>query len=387
VSQNRKYANVLNLSQKILDEYDLCDYCLGRLFTKKLGLASNKKLGQKIHKHFKKQSKKCHTCKNIFDGLQIYLQKMLESSSNYEFRTFLVGAILKPSVLDRDDHIRSQFKLKGIDSIKTNITKELAKQFSKKTKKRLHQMEPDLTITVDFKTESCSAYSRPVFVSGRYTKQTRDIPQKQRPCDNCHGKGCLTCNLHGISDFDSVEGMISKYLFEKFGAQQAKITWIGGEDSSSLVLGSGRPFFAKLTNPKKRNPKLPKKIKMDKITLRALKQVSKLPAGPLPFVSKAKILVSTENPVRVEDLAKLEDLQKGTIAIYEGVGKRVEKSIHRISYKPNSENSFYLFIKVDGGVPLKRLVAGDDVFPNVSDLISNKSKCEIFDFEEVRITN
>jgi tRNA pseudouridine synthase 10 len=385
VSQNKKYASVLNLSQKILGEYDLCDHCLGRLFAKKLGLASNKKLGQKIHKHLKKQSKKCYTCKNIFDSLQNYLQKMLEASSGYEFRTFLVGAILKPSVLDRDDHIRSQFKLRGIDGIKTNITKELARQFAKKTKKRSHQMEPDLTITVDFKTESCYAHSRPVFVSGRYTKQTRDMPQKQKPCDNCLGKGCVTCNRHGISDFNSVEGMISKYFFEKFGAQQAKITWIGGEDSSSLVLGGGRPFFAKLTNPKKRNPKLPKRIRVDRITLRSLKQVSKLPLRPLPFVSKAKMFVSTENPVRVEDLAKLEGL-KGTIVIYDD-GKRVEKSIHSLKYKPNSENSFYLFIKVDGGVPLKRLVAGDSVFPNVSDLISNKSKCETFDFEEVRITN
>jgi tRNA pseudouridine synthase 10 len=97
--------------------------------------------------------------------------------------------------------------------------------------------------------------------------------------------------------------------------------------------------------------------------------------------------VSTENPVRDEDLTKLEDLQKSTIAIYDGTGKRAEKSIHKIHYKLNSENSFFLFIKVDGGMPLKRFVTGDDVFPNVSDLISNKSKCETFDFEEVRMTN
>jgi tRNA pseudouridine synthase 10 len=387
VSQNKRYANTLSLSQKLLDEYDLCDHCLGRLFAKKLGLTSNKKLGQKIHKHFKKQSKKCHICKNIFESLHIYLAKMLEASSDYEFKTFLVGAILRPSVLDRDDHIRSQFKLRGMDSIKTNITKEIAKQFSKKTKKRSHQLEPDLTITVDFKTESCSVRSKPVFVSGRYTKEIRDMPQKQKPCSNCLGKGCLTCNQHGISEFDSVEGIISKHLFEKFGALQSKITWIGGEDISSLVLGPGRPFFAKLTNPKQRNPKLPKRVKTDGVTLIALKRISRAPSGPVPFVSRVKLLVSTENPVRDEDLTKLEDLQKSTIAIYDGAGKRAEKSIHKIHYKLNSENSFFLFIKVDGGMPLKRFVTGDDVFPNVSDLISNKSKCETFDFEEVRMTN
>ena len=44
---------------------------------------------------------------------------MLDLSSNYEFQTYGVGIIIKPSIVDRDDFIRSKYKLKGIDSIKT----------------------------------------------------------------------------------------------------------------------------------------------------------------------------------------------------------------------------------------------------------------------------
>lgn len=44
-------------------------------------------------------------------------------------------------------------------------------------------------------------------------------------------------------------------------------------------------------------------------------------------------------------------------------------------------------MRVDGGVPLKRFVTGDNVFPNISDVIANKSKCDTFDFEEIRIVN
>ncbi|MGI0004243.1 MAG: tRNA pseudouridine(54/55) synthase Pus10, partial [Candidatus Nitrosotenuis sp.] len=84
MNQNTKFASVLDASQRILREYDLCDYCLGRLFAKKLGLASNKKLGQKIHKSLKKKSVKCHTCKNIFENLHFYLAKMQESSAGYD---------------------------------------------------------------------------------------------------------------------------------------------------------------------------------------------------------------------------------------------------------------------------------------------------------------
>ena len=60
---------------------------------------------------------------------------MIDAASPYSYSSFSVGAIIKPSIIDRDDVIRSKYKLKGIDGIKTDVTKELGKLFSKKTKK------------------------------------------------------------------------------------------------------------------------------------------------------------------------------------------------------------------------------------------------------------
>jgi tRNA pseudouridine synthase 10 len=374
-------------SKKILKEYDMCDYCLGRLFAKKLGLVSNKKLGQKIHKSLRIKNTKCYVCKNIFEDLPTYVEKMRGVSSGYDFQTFLIGAKLKPSILDRDDHIRSHFKLRGIDGIKTNITRELAKQFARKTKKKGRQLDPDITLTIDFKVESCEIQSKPLFLSGRYTKLGRNMPQKQKPCSNCLGKGCVSCNHHGISEYNSVEGVMSKYYFDCFGAIQTKITWVGGEDDTSLVLGSGRPFFAKILQPKKRNIRLPKKVILDGITLLSLKQIKKIPALLPRFVSKTKLLIKTDQPLEQESLSKLLQLKKNTVAVYDKSGKRAEKLIHDIKYKINSENSFYLSLIIDGGVPLKRFVSGDDVFPNISDLLQNKSKCETFDFEQIQVAN
>ncbi len=139
---NKPFANVLQLSQKILKEYDLCDVCLGRLFAKKLGLVSNKKLGDRIHHTLKVKSTRCYVCKNIFDGVNSQVAKMLDVSSDHDFATFLVGTKIKPSILDRDDHLRSRFRLRGIDGIKTNITRELAKQFSHKQKRELNPQSP-----------------------------------------------------------------------------------------------------------------------------------------------------------------------------------------------------------------------------------------------------
>src|SRR5437870_3242776 len=81
----------------------------------------------------------------------------------------------------------------------------------------VNYQNPDIVFTLDFKNEECEIKPKPVFLSGRYTKTVRGIPQKQRPCENCGGKGCYACEFHGISEFESVEGKIAKFLYEKFG--------------------------------------------------------------------------------------------------------------------------------------------------------------------------
>ena len=71
---------------------------------------------------------------------------------------------------------------------------------------------------------------------------------------------------HGITEFNSVEGKISKFLYEKFHADKVKINWIGGEDRLSLVLGKGRPIFIKIINPSKRKIRFPMKIKLGAVS-------------------------------------------------------------------------------------------------------------------------
>ena len=133
------------------------------------------------------------------------------------------------------------------------LQKNWENYFLEKHKKKIDFLDPHLTFTVNIKDEICNVRSKSLTFYGRYVKRRRDMPQKQKPCANCSGKGCRNCNFHGISEFDSVEGIISKYIFETLGGTTVKFTWIGGEDTSSMVLGSGRPFFMKLQNPHNRN--------------------------------------------------------------------------------------------------------------------------------------
>ena len=372
---------IFPLANSILQKHDLCENCLGRLFSKHLGLSSNKLLGKKLKKN-KKNKKKCFICKNLFENLDFFLKLMLNTSSNYSFSTFSVGALIKPSIIDRDDYVRSKFKLKGIDSVKTDLTRELGKLFSRKTRKKIDFSDPDVTFTVNLKDESCQIRAKSLILFGRYVKKIRNISQKQKSCVNCSGKGCRTCDFHGITEFSSIEGIISKFIFSALGGTTAKFTWIGGEDKSSLVLGSGRPFFVKLNNPFKRN--LSSTSSSGSVEIKNLKIVNKTPSSQIKFFSTVKTVISSENILDSTSLRKLKNLVMSSI-IYENSGKKTEKKIYSIKYSKKSNHEFILFLKAEGGFPIKRFVSSENVSPGVSQILQNKCMCKEFDFLEIEI--
>ena len=376
------YSQILAVSNKIQKEYSLCDNCLGRLFSKQLHLTSNKLLGKKIQKT--NSSQKCFICKNLFDHLNSFLNLMLAESKEYHFSTFSVGAIIKPSIVDRDDIIRSKYKLQGIDSIKTDVTKELGKLFSRKTKKKINFLDPDATFTINLKDESCQLRTKSITLFGRYVKTSRILLQKQKSCLNCFGKGCRICDFHGISEFESVEGLISKFLFDQYGGTTTKFTWIGGEDKSSLVLGSGRPFFVKLQNPSKRDLIQPSVV-FDSLKISHLQIVSNSPKQPLKFQSSIKMKISTNSKINNDHLSKLNKLPLFPVIIYEKSGRRVEKNIFSLKYDIRSPNDFFLFITTEGGFPVKRFVSSDDVVPGVSKILGIDCVCQEFDFLDIEI--
>ncbi len=378
---------IIPISNELMKNYGLCDSCLGRLFSKQLNLSSNKLLGKKLKAHVKQSQKKCFICKNLLDNLSAYLKLMLDASSKYNYSSIVIGALIKPSIIDRDDYIKSKYKLRGIDSVKTDITKELVKKFVKKTKKIIDFLNPDLTFTINFKDESCQIRSKSIVLYGQYTKSKRGLPQKQKSCTNCSGKGCKSCNLHGISEYGSIEGKISEFLFTAFGGTTTKFTWVGGEDQSSLVLGSGRPFFVKLQNPFKRNISLPKKIISDQVVIHNLKIISDPPKTPIKFNSLIELKISTEHEIISENLKKLKNMLSNPVVVYEKSGKRSEKAVSILKYKKISKNLFHLIIKAEGGLPVKRFVDGDDVTPGISQMMNDRCTCVAFDFLEITLND
>ena len=365
---------------KILKNYDLCDYCVGRLISKILKKNISKFLGKK---YLLKSGKKCFICKNIFDNFDNILLHIFENLPDIDFKTFNLGIILKPSFLERDDYIKSKFKIKGVENLKFGVSKELTKKISRKTHTQRLSIDPDLFIQVNFKDESCIFRTKPLFIYGRYNKKIRNIPQKQDICHKCNGFGCHNCNFIGKENFDSIERKISNFFIKKFECNQVKINWIGGEDKSSLVLGNGRPFFAKLLNPKKRNKILKKNIDLEGVNLFELKKLPINPKGHIQFKSEVLITVETKNSISSTELKKLKTLQNSEIKDFSKAKKSNQKKIYKLNYKKTGKKCFILHIFADGGFSIKSFIQNSDVIPNVSEILENPCICKQFDFRNV----
>jgi len=382
-----EYDKIILQSKSILKECDLCDNCLGRFFINSTHLSSGKRLGNKIRNSTNSRAvTKCYICKNLFSNAVLYVKMMQNASMRYEFSTFTVGAILKQSIIERDDKLRSKFHLHGVDGIKTAVTRELGKKFARKTRTRIDHLLPDIIFTINFRTEQCDVKTKPIFLYGRYIKNKRGLPQKEESCQDCKGKGCIFCNNHGIVSFDSVEGKISQFLYEKFETNQVKFTWIGGEDKTSLVMGNGRPFFAKLLSPKKRNVGLAKKSNLDEIMIHALRKIDHIPNGSIRFKSKIKMLVLAKNGISSNKLKRLKQLVTVPIKITDSNNKQHKRAIHKLKYKKNSLQSFTVEIEADGGIPIKRFVDGFNIIPNISSILGIQCSCEKFDINQIYLS-
>ena len=67
------------------------------------------------------------------------------------------------------------------------------------------------------------------------------------------------------------------------------------------------------------------------------------------------------------------------------LGKRSEKKVFDVWYRRKSKNMIALVIKAEGGLPVKRLVNGDDVVPGISNILDVQCTCQEFDFLDIEV--
>jgi len=322
----------------------------------------------------------CYICRGLLDSLDMIAEKVLGAIKGYEFRTFLVGAMLPTQIYEREDAMRARLKIRGKESAKSQLTRELGMRLVQLTKKKVEYMKPDITITLVIDKENkvgVGVKSRPLAIAGRYVKKSRGMPQKQDKCASCEGAGCDSCNHTGLSGYGSVEGVIAKGLAEMTGGQAPRFSWIGSEDQSSMVLGTGRPFYARIFNPKKRRLKK-SRIRDSGITA-TLKVIEYEPELQPRFRVKTRIHAKCEKEMSKDDMKKLNSLA-GAEVTYENRSKTATKKIDSARARLMENRQFALVMVADGGLMIKQFVGGEEYMkPNISELLGGKCECVTFD--------
>ncbi len=319
----------------------------------------------------------CYICRDLLSRLDESFDLISHAVRGYEFDTFLIGVKLPLDILEREDEIRARFKIKGRRGIKNEITSVLGRMLSKVFNARVAYVDPDINIYLDLSAMFVTVRSKTIFLFGRYKKLVRGIEQKIDRCDACNGIGCHTCNFKGSKSI-SVEGVIASNLIRLYDADNVRFAWVGGEDEDSLVL-SGRPFFVKIINPRKRSIDY-KDIRIEENGIEAwfTNSITRFPNKAIQFKTRFKIVVDAKD--RLD--SNLSTLKIDSISIQ---NRSIKKSIYEFDARLLDEHTLEIELVADSGLPIKRFVEGNGIEPNLSKMLNTELKCRYFDILDIML--
>ena len=394
----------------------MCDSCLGRQFGNLLSGFSNEQRG-KIIRHYiaflidsgekidvdlsnlydikfrnvkikPEKPKECRLCKNFFpEKIDDVAEKIVEKLKGIEFSTFQIGSMVSNDLLKAEEELWSKTDIEFVESIKSEINRELGKRIERLTKKRFDSKNPDVTVVVDLNTNKIRIEIRSLFVFGKYQKLVRGIPQAKWICLKCGGKGCTRCKGVGKMYKTSVQEIIEKPLLKATKSKKSKLSASGREDIDARCLG-WRPFVIELIKPMKRKvdlKKIEKRInKLKKVKLRGLKFTGKDLILEIKTERMDKTYLATvdfKNQIEKSKLKELKKLVKEPImqktplrVVHRRADKFRKRYVRAISWKLLNKKRIQFKIRAESGLYIKELINGDEgrTEPNISELIGNK---------------
>jgi tRNA pseudouridine synthase 10 len=363
------YSNLVNF------DYQLCYMCLKRNFP--------------TFKHyFKINNINCFICKGIFSKINEMVQKMFEMihfEENYSYRSFTIGTTLPYYMFDIEDSIRSHYKLKGIEDIKSSFNFKIRNNFKSLSKKKLNIINPDIKINLsisDNNDYSIKVLSRSLYLLGRYNKK-KFMAQRE--------KNVLKNNPNNNQDSiitknQTIQTIIQKILSDCIRSDRMVFSWYGSEDDNSQVLGKGRLFLVQLINPRKRTIKMNKVFTRNGISFKIIEKKDYLENVKRNFRIKNKIFIKTSNPINKIYFINLMKLNNSIIR-YQYKSKIFSKKIYRIGFKKLDPYHLIIHLECDSGLFLRQFIEGRNfITPNISLALQNQCECLKFDIMDISLS-
>ncbi len=394
-------------AKKIITKYELCDCCLGRLFSRTDLEYKNEEIGKKLKKKLKYNKKievkDCWLCNGLIDEISHFSDLVITKLKEYEYNTFLIGTIIDEDIIEKEQILFDQLECKYYESIKNELNREIGKILEARIDKEVDFEKPDIMIVIDTQFDIIDLQISSLYIYGRYNKYDRKTPQTKWFCKICRGIGCKRCNYSGRLYENSIEELISIYFLKETKGNDESFHGCGREDIDVRMLGDGRPFVLEIKNPKKRNINLTKimnqinKENKDLIKINDLKFTNKdeiIRIKNSKFTKKYRMKIKCEKQINIEKLKKVAKALHGQ-RISQYTPSRVahrranmvrERTIYCCHIEAIDETIAILTIKAESGTYIKELVSGDDekTKPSISGLIKVPCVVEELDVIEIK---
>ncbi|MFX0123726.1 MAG: tRNA pseudouridine(54/55) synthase Pus10 [Candidatus Hodarchaeota archaeon] len=440
---------ILEKAMQLIKDVHCCNSCLGRQFGNLLSGLSNKKRGEALKilllmewenarrlskvKHLNSSSllsedfiigkmsiqrfnpeiqsanSKCEICQGTFSSqnLKALANDALKALNEYEFSTFLVGSQFPPSIIDKEDTIRSTYNLEFGESIKSEFNREIGKMLQERIDYASVEFKtPDIVLTFDLINNQISIKANPLFILGRYRKLERGIPQSKWFCRKCRGKGCEYCNFTGKMYQESVEEFISDPFLSAAKGSASKFHGSGREDIDARMLGNGRPFILEISEPKKRDLNLKKimeivnkkskgKVEIDIEGITTRSKVRELKTRSSRSAKGYRVVISLTPPVKLEKteiLAISDEFSDSLIqqrtplrVVHRRADKIRSRKVLTFQIEKSEPHQMIAYVVCEGGLYVKELISGDEgrTQPNLSERLNTNAVVTQLDVIEV----
>ncbi len=365
-----KEPDVVSTAARILEDHEICDSCLGRLFGELSHGLTNRERGKSLRTVAGMVMDKpiveddsCNICFGLCSDLDSWVERTIETVEGYEFSTFLFGTRLRRVVKRNQESLEEKYNLKNAEDFSHAVNRALGKRFRDNLAERGITVEadfdtPDLTVLLDFENDRIEIELRPVYVYGRYRKLTRGIPQTDWP-------------EMGYSN--SVEEIISSPARSLSRSESSVFHGGGREDVDVLCLGGGRPFVVELREPRIRSLDLndlkEETKKSEDLEIRNLRIVAK---GAVEAIKSAKpdkiyrALVDSEVEIGADDFA--EGLRKIQGRIFQRTPTRVAhrrsdlvrvRRVFGASGRRAGDRNYEVYLWAESGLYIKELITSE----------------------------
>jgi len=397
---------VINQAKQLLNEYRLCDSCLGRLFRKEFKDGTNSQRGQlfrkQLHNTEEIATHDCWLCEGLIDEIPHFTILIADAIKDYEFDTFLIGSKINEDIQEKEQRLSKYLNLEETEPIKMEINREIGKILEPQLGKIVDVLNPEIMAVIDTTYDVVSLQITSLFIYGRYKKLQRGIPQTKWPCQICRGKGCKKCNYTGKLYEITVEDLVAQKALELTKGTDESFHGSGREDIDALMLGTGRPFVLEIKNPKKRNINLTtleketnqttkNKVEITSLRFSTRNEIARIKAAE--FKKIYRVHLEATQPLNKEKLIKVAQTLQGKIikqltptrVAHRRANKLRERTIYNCTIESVEGIRATLTLETESGTYIKEFVSGDDnkTQPNLSELIG--IPCRVIELDVIDV--